>query len=125
MINNPFTVPCKYGETPNIFSMLFIIPRSIAPKTAPDIYPLPPAIDVPPITTAEIASNSKFSPALEELIEFNLDDKRKEEMATEIPTIIYEITLTLSTLIAAYWATFSFDPIAQIYLQYLVLFNII
>ena len=57
IMTSPFTVPCKYGEIPSMFNILFTIPRIIAPITVPNTVPLPPLNAVPPMITAAIASS--------------------------------------------------------------------
>src|SRR5690606_12792426 len=57
-ITSPLTTCCQNGETPNNTRPLFSTPIITAPSTVPIIKPRPPDKDVPPITTAAIASNS-------------------------------------------------------------------
>jgi hypothetical protein len=54
---------CTYGETPIMFRPLLRTPSIKAPISVPMIEPRPPEIDVPPMTTAAIASISKETPA--------------------------------------------------------------
>jgi len=64
---NPFTNPCRYTATFSMTSILFITPKTSAPKNVPTIFPFPPLKLVPPITAAAIASSSNPLPVEEEL----------------------------------------------------------
>ncbi len=55
-ITAPFTTCCQNGDTFNNTRPLFSTPMITAPITVPPILPLPPDKEVPPITTAAIAS---------------------------------------------------------------------
>ena len=43
---------------PAMLSILLMMPNTAAPITVPQIVPMPPDIEVPPITTAAMASSS-------------------------------------------------------------------
>ena len=58
----PLMISCRYGDTPIMLSPLLSTPSSSAPTRVPTIAPRPPAIEVPPITTAAMASSSKPTP---------------------------------------------------------------
>ena len=82
-----------------------------APINVPVILPSPPASDVPPITTAAIASNSKLVPAFGEadaillvIITPAIDDAKPETTYTKV--------LILSVFIPDSLAESSFPPSA-------------
>jgi len=50
---------CQNGEMLITGRAFFIVPRNNAPRTAPATEPMPPAIEIPPITHAATMSNSK------------------------------------------------------------------
>ncbi len=64
MMTPDLTTRLNCGEKPEIRMPVFIAWMMSAPRTDMGIEKRPPSNDVPPITTARIASNSSHSPAL-------------------------------------------------------------
>ena len=62
MIIIPRTTCCWLVSSPPIINPLLITPKSREPTTEPIIFPVPPAIEVPPKTTAAITFISSPSP---------------------------------------------------------------
>ena len=59
MIAVPEIASCQNGEMLTTGSAFLMTPRNSAPITAPATEPMPPAIEMPPITQAAMTSSSK------------------------------------------------------------------
>ena len=62
MMIMPLNAFIRYTFTPSNVIILFMIPRISIPKSAPDILPLPPSIEMPPITVMAMAFSSYALP---------------------------------------------------------------
>ncbi|CDC42361.1 unknown [Firmicutes bacterium CAG:449] len=95
----------------------------MVPKTAPDIFPIPPEKEIPPTTHAAIASSSVPDPVLGEP-EPTLAPSKNPPIPYRTPAITNIPIVTLKTLIPDTDAASVFPPTAYIYLPNLVLFQI-
>ena len=106
-----------------MFNPLFNTPMIRAPINVPDILPSPPDNEVPPITTAAIASNSNPIPAFGEADPILLAIITPAIDAAK-PDTTYTRVFILVVFIPDNLAESSFPPKAYIYLPNFVCDNI-
>ena len=107
----PLMMYCQSELTPIRFKPLFRMPMISAPISVPPSLPEPPDMEVPPMTTAAMASISAALP------EVQVPEYRREAMVTparpaSVPLMAKTVNLTFAVLMPENFAAVLLPPTA-------------